>query len=86
MDKKDVKFNDVIVIGRMNNMGASKSLYCVIMYCDISKLKVETGDSLPVRYVSSFYDYKIGDSLLLVEDGERVSLYYKKGGKKVSVK
>lgn len=86
MDKNDVKFNDVIIIGKMHRMGSSKCLYCVVKYCDIQYLKIEEGDFLPVFYVSSYYDYKIGDTVLLVEDKNKMSLYYKKGGKKLDVK
>ena len=74
----------MLVIGKMNYMGAAKCLYCVVKFKDVSSLKIEAGESINVSYVSSFYNYNIGDRLLLVEDGEKVSLYYKKGGKKVN--
>lgn len=86
MEKNNVKFFDVIVIGRMNNMGSAKCLYCVVKYNDIVSLKVEAGESVPVNYVSSYYNYNIGDTLLYVVDGEKASLYNKKGGKKVNAK
>lgn len=86
MDKTDTKFYDVVVIGKMHYFGASKSLYCIIKYIDIAKLKGEEGESLPVRYVSSYYDYNIGDTVLLVENKDKMSLYNKKGGKKLDVK
>lgn len=86
MEKKDVKFYDVIVVGRMYCMGSVKSLYCIVKYNDIAGLKVVSGETLPVSYVSSYYDYKIGDTVLLVEDKDKMSLYNKKGGKKVDVK
>lgn len=78
MDKKETKFNDVVVVGKMYSFGSPKTLYCVVKYVDVSSLKAEAGDVLPVYYVSSYYDYKVGDNLLLVDDGSKVSLYYKK--------
>lgn len=84
MDKKDVKFFDVIVVGKVYYMGSSKCLYCIVRYKDIACLKVVAGETLPVSYVSSYYDYKIGDTVLLVEDKDKMFLYNKKGGKKVN--
>ena len=86
MEKNDVKFFDVIVVGKMYKMGSSKCLYCIVRYEDVSCLKLVDGEVLPVLYVSSYYDYKIGDTVLLVVDKDKMSLYNKKGGKKVDVK
>lgn len=83
MDNKKVKFSDVICIGKMHLFGDISNLYCVVKYSDISGLKVEKGDLLPVYYVSSYYNYCIGEVALLVEDGDKVKLCKKKeGGKK----
>lgn len=78
MENKKVRFYDVICIGKMNSFGDSSNLYCVVKYSDLSGLKVENGDLLPVYYVSSYYNYCIGEVALLVEDGDKVKLYRKK--------
>lgn len=86
MENKKVKFYDVICIGKMHLFGDTSNLYCVVKYKDISNLKVEKGEYLPVIYVSSYYNYCIGEIALLVEDGDKIKLYRKKdGGKKVNV-
>ena len=56
----------MLVIGKMNYMGAAKCLYCVVKFKDVSGLKIEAGESINVSYVSTFYNYNIGDRLLLV--------------------
>lgn len=85
MENKKVKFNDVICIGKMHLFGDTNYLYCIVKYSDLSGLKVEKGDLIPVYYVSSYYSFCIGEVALLVEDGDKVKLYKKKeGGKKVN--
>lgn len=86
MENKKVKFFDCIIIGKMYHFGDSNNLYCVVKYCDLSSLKVIKGEYLPVYYISSYYNYGIGEVALIVEDCDKVKLYKKKGGKKVDVK